>query len=179
VGRALPGCEIRVRDDAGKDLPAGEVGEVHIRGPVVMKGYWRGSDATAEVLRDGWLRTGDLGALDPDGDLRIVDRKKDLIIRGGYNVYPREVEEVLHEHPDIVEAAVIGVPDDRYGEEVAAVIALCPGAQITTAELRARAKERLSAYKVPQIVSVVDALPKGATGKILKRAIDRTELVRG
>ncbi|WP_329565320.1 long-chain-fatty-acid--CoA ligase [Streptomyces sp. NBC_01361] len=172
VGRALPGCAISVRDDDGRELPPGQVGEVHIKGPVVMKSYWNRPDATAEALRDGWLRTGDLGATDHDGDLRIVDRKKDLVIRGGYNVYPREVEEVLYEHPDIVEAAVIGVPDEFYGEEVAAVIAVRPGARLDVAELRAWAKERLSAYKVPHLVAVVDELPKGATGKILKRAID-------
>ncbi|MGX1668911.1 long-chain-fatty-acid--CoA ligase [Streptomyces sp. NPDC055400] len=172
VGQALPGCALSVRDDDGHELPPGQVGEVHIKGPVVMKGYWNRPDATAEALRDGWLRTGDLGATDDDGDLRIVDRKKDLVIRGGYNVYPREVEEVLYEHPDIVEAAVIGVPDEFYGEEVAAVIAVRPGARLGVAELRAWARERLSAYKVPHLLAVVDELPKGATGKILKRAID-------
>ncbi|MFD7293646.1 long-chain fatty acid--CoA ligase [Streptomyces sp. NPDC059897] len=174
VGRALPGCEVAVRDDAGAELPPGEVGEVHIKGPVVMKGYWNRPDATGEALdADGWLRTGDLGSLDAAGDLRIVDRKKDLVIRGGYNVYPREVEEVLYEHPDIVEAAVIGVPDPHYGEEVAAVVALRPGADaLDVRALRSWAKERLSAYKVPHLLAVVDELPKGATGKILKRAID-------
>lgn len=172
VGVAVPGCQVAVRGDDGADLPAGEVGEVHIRGPVVMKGYWNRPDATGEALRDGWLRTGDLGGLDADGDLRIVDRKKDLVIRGGYNVYPREVEEVLYEHPDIVEAAVIGIPDDHYGEEVAAAVALRPGTGLTADTLRAWAKERLSAYKVPHLIAMVDELPKGATGKILKRAID-------
>ncbi|MFI5658572.1 AMP-binding protein [Streptomyces sp. NPDC051684] len=173
VGRALPGCAVAVRDDTGADLPPGEVGEVHIKGPVVMKGYWNRPDATGEALdADGWLRTGDLGSLDAEGDLRIVDRKKDLVIRGGYNVYPREVEEVLYEHPDIVEAAVIGVPDPHYGEEVAAVVALRAGATLDVRELRSWAKERLSAYKVPHLLAVVDELPKGATGKILKRAID-------
>ncbi|MFH8572515.1 long-chain fatty acid--CoA ligase [Streptomyces sp. NPDC017993] len=176
VGRALPGCEVSVRGDDGAELPPGRIGEVHIKGPVVMKGYWNRPDATAEVLRDGRLATGDLGTIDADGDLRIVDRKKDLVIRGGYNVYPREVEEVLYEHPDIVEAAVIGVPDAHYGEEVAAVVALRPGARLDTADLRHWAKERLSAYKVPHLVAVVDALPKGPTGKILKRAIDPASL---
>ncbi|MEB8343761.1 long-chain-fatty-acid--CoA ligase [Streptomyces endophyticus] len=173
VGRALPSCAVAVRDDEGAELPPGEVGEVHIKGPVVMKGYWNRPDATGEALdADGWLRTGDLGSLDAEGDLRIVDRKKDLVIRGGYNVYPREVEEVLYEHPDIVEAAVIGVPDPHYGEEVAAVVALRPGAALDIQALRAWAKERLSAYKVPHLLAVVDELPKGATGKILKRGID-------
>jgi long-chain acyl-CoA synthetase len=137
-----------------------------------MSGYWNRPDATAETLVDGWLKTGDLGTMDADGDIRIVDRKKDLIIRGGYNVYPREVEEVLYEHPDVVEVAVIGVPDEHFGEEVAAVVALRPGAELDAAQFRAWAKERLSAYKVPRLIQVVETLPKGPTGKILKRAID-------
>jgi long-chain acyl-CoA synthetase len=156
-----------------KPVRTGEVGEVYVRGPVVMKGYWNRPDATAEALADGWLRTGDLGTRDGDGDLRIAGRKKDLLIRGGYNVYPREVEEVLYEHPDIVEAAVIGVPDEHYGEEVAAVLAPRPHAVLDPAALRAWAKQRLSAYKVPHLFVRVDQLPKGPTGKILKRAIDR------
>ena len=174
VGAALPGCEVEIRALDGAPLPAGEIGEVHLRGPVVMKGYWGRPEATAEVLQDGWLATGDLGRVDEAGELYIVDRKKELVIRGGYNVYPREVEEVLYEHPDVVEAAVVGVPHDHYGEEVAAAIALRPGATPDAAALRAWAKERLSAYKVPHLVAFVDTLPKGATGKILKRAIDRS-----
>jgi long-chain acyl-CoA synthetase len=178
VGIALPRCEAEVRGPDGQVVPTGEVGEVHLRGPVVMKGYWNRPDATAEALTpDGWLRTGDLGTQDADGDIRIVDRKKDLIIRGGYNVYPREVEEVLYEHPDVVEVAVIGVPDEHFGEEVAAVVALRAGAAWDAAAFRAWAKERLSAYKVPRLFQVVDALPKGPTGKILKRAIE-AEAVR-
>ncbi|WP_407547994.1 long-chain fatty acid--CoA ligase [Streptomyces sp. Pv4-95] len=176
VGRALPGCEVSVRGDDGAELPPGGIGEVYVKGPVVMKGYWNRPEATADVLHDGRLATGDLGTMDADGDLRIVDRKKDLVIRGGYNVYPREVEEVLYEHPDIVEAAVIGIPDAHYGEEVAAVVALRPGARLSGPDLRRWAKERLSAYKVPHVVAVVDELPKGPTGKILKRAIDPVAL---
>jgi len=173
VGIALPGCEVEIRGDDGAEVPIGEVGEIHIKGPVVMSGYWNRPEATAEVLDDdGWLKTGDLGTEDEDGDIRIVDRKKDLIIRGGYNVYPSEVEEVLYEHPDIVEVAVIGVPDEHFGEEVAAVIALRPGAELDPAALRAWAKERLSAYKVPRLFQTMETLPKGPTGKILKRAID-------
>jgi long-chain acyl-CoA synthetase len=173
VGRAVPGLRLEVRDPGGRPVPTGEVGEVWVTGPIVMKGYWRRPEATAEAIRDGWLRTGDLGTLDEDGDLRIVDRLKELIIRGGYNVYPREVEEALYQHPDIVEAAVIGVPDPTYGEEVAAAIVLRDGATLSTDELRTWAKERLSAYKVPHLVQVLPALPKGPSGKILKRAIDR------
>ena len=178
VGRAVPGMRLEIRDPAGRPVPAGEVGEVWVSGPIVMKGYWRRPEATAEAIRDGWLRTGDLGTLDEDGDLRIVDRLKELIIRGGYNVYPREVEEVLYQHPDIVEAAVIGVADPTYGEEVAAAIVLRDGATLSTNELRTWAKERLSAYKVPHLVQVLPALPKGPSGKVLKRAIDRDGLRR-
>jgi long-chain acyl-CoA synthetase len=173
VGIALPRCAVEVRDASGAAVPTGEVGEIHIKGPVVMSGYWNRPEATAEVLSpDGWLKTGDLATADEDGDIRIVDRVKDLIIRGGYNVYPREVEEVLYEHPDVVEVAVVGVPDDHFGEEVAAVLALAPGATFDADAFRAWAKERLSAYKVPRLFQVVDTLPKGPTGKILKRAID-------
>jgi len=166
---------LEVRDPDGNAVPTGEVGEVWVTGPIVMKGYWRNPEATADAIRDGWLRTGDLGTLDEDGDLRIVDRLKELIIRGGYNVYPREVEEVLYQHPDIVEAAVVGVADPTYGEEVAAAIVLREGATLSTDDLRTWAKERLSAYKVPHLVQVLPALPKGPSGKILKRAIDRDE----
>ncbi|GAA4701943.1 class I adenylate-forming enzyme family protein [Nocardioides conyzicola] len=175
VGRAVPGMRLEVRDPDGRPVPTGEVGEVWVSGPIVMKGYWRNPEASAEAIQDGWLRTGDLGTLDEDGDLRIVDRLKELIIRGGYNVYPREVEEVLYQHPDIVEAAVVGVADPTYGEEVAAAIVLRDGATLPTDELRTWAKERLSAYKVPHLVQVLPALPKGPSGKILKRAIDRAD----
>ena len=176
VGVALPRCEVQIRDEHGAELPAGEVGELYFRGPVVMKGYWKRPEATAEVLQDGWLLTGDLGLKDADGDVRIVGRKKDLVIRGGYNVYPLEVEEVLYQHPDIVEAAVIGIPDEHYGEEVAAVVVLRGGATPDTPALRDWAKQRLSAYKVPHLIVYVQALPKGATGKVLKRAIDRDSI---
>jgi long-chain acyl-CoA synthetase len=178
VGIALPRCAVEVRGDDGAEVPTGEIGEVHIKGPTVMSGYWGRPEATAEVLGDdGWLKTGDLGTADADGDIRIVDRKKDLVIRGGYNVYPREVEEVLYEHPDVVEVAVVGVPDEHLGEEVAAVLALVPGATFDATAFRAWAKQRLSAYKVPHVFQIVDALPKSPTGKILKRAID-TDMLR-
>ncbi len=178
VGIALPGGEVQIRLDDDSEAPVDEVGEVCYRGPSVMKGYWRRPEATAEALRGGWLRTGDLGTKDADGDVRIVGRKKELIIRGGYNVYPSEVEEVLYQHPDIVEAAVVGVPDDHLGEEVAAVVAVREGAHLELEPLRAWAKRSLSAYKVPHLLQVVDALPKGPTGKILKREID-VAAVRG
>lgn len=178
VGIPLPGCEVKVVDDSGVEVPRGTPGEVLIKGPVVMARYWGRPEATAETLRDGWLYSGDIGRLDEGGDLEIVDRKKDLVIRGGYNIYPREVEEVLYEHPDIVEAAVVGVPDDHYGEEVGAMVVLRPGATLQPDELRSWAKERLSAYKVPRLFAFVDTLPKGSTGKILKRAIDRNQMRR-
>ncbi|QGK68999.1 AMP-binding protein [Allosaccharopolyspora coralli] len=176
VGIPLPGTDVEIRNLDGEPVPAGDVGEVFLRGPSVMKGYWNRPDATAADLAGGWLRTGDLGRVDEDGYLYIVDRAKDLIIRGGYNVYPREVEEVLYEHPDIVEVAVLGVADDAYGEEVAAVVATRSGAPIDEDELRTWAKERLSPYKVPHRFRFVDTLPKGPSGKILKRAIDRDAL---
>jgi long-chain acyl-CoA synthetase len=172
VGVPLPGMQVRVVDPAGAELGPDLVGEVIIRGPQVMKGYYGRPEATAETLRDGWLYTGDLGLKDVDGDLRIVDRKKDLIIRGGYNVYPQEVEQVLYEHPDVVEVAVVGVKDAHLGEEVAAVVVLKSGAQTDPHALNAWAKTRLSAYKVPRLFRFSPALPQGATGKILKRGMD-------
>ncbi len=177
VGRAVPRTRLEVRDSAGNAAGPDEVGEIHILGPSVMKGYWRRPEDTASVLAaDGWLRTGDLGRFDADGELFIVDRLKDLIIRGGYNVYPAEVEEVLYDHPDIVEAAVIGVPDDYYGEEVAAVVVLREGVVLGSDEVIAWSRAHLSAYKIPRLVRFVDELPKGPSGKILKRAIDTTGL---
>jgi long-chain acyl-CoA synthetase len=136
-----------------------------------MKSYWSRPDATAEAVRDGWFRTGDVARRDEDGYYYIVDRKKDLIIRGGYNVYPREIEEVLYEHPSVAEAAVIGVPDESLGEEVAAAVALKPGASVSPEELREHVKKQVAGYKYPRRVWLVDALPKGPTGKILKREI--------
>lgn len=177
VGRALPGCELAIFDESREPLPLGEVGEVAIKGAVVMREYWNRPEATASVRHGDWFLTGDLGRMDEDGDLWIVDRKKDLVIRGGYNVYPREIEEVLYTHPDILEAAVVGVPDQRLGEEVAVVFAPRSGREIDPGALRVWLEEQLAAYKIPRIYSVVAALPKGATGKILKREIDRDELL--
>ncbi|MFE5485797.1 long-chain fatty acid--CoA ligase [Streptomyces sp. NPDC056527] len=147
------------------------VGELCVRGHNIMKGYLGRPEATAEALRDGWLRTGDLARVDEDGYYYIVDRKKDLIIRGGFNVYPREVEEVLYEHPTVAEAAVFGLPHPTLGEEVAAAVAPRPGADVTTDELREFVRERVAPYKYPREIKLVEALPKGATGKILKREI--------
>ena len=163
---------MRVIDDDGTEVPQGDVGEVAIRGHNVMKGYWRRAEATAEAIdADGWFKTGDMATVDEDGYFFIVDRKKEMIIRGGYNIYPREIEEVLYEHPDVLEAAVIGVPHDELGEEVAAAVALKPGAHATPGELRDFVKQRIAAYKYPRYVWLVDELPKGPTGKVLKREI--------
>jgi long-chain acyl-CoA synthetase len=172
VGIALPGTEVRIADGEGHELPDGEIGEIRIKGPMVMKGYWGRPEESTKTLRDEWLHTGDLARRDGDGDIEIVDRLKDMIVRGGYNVYPREVEEVLYRHPDIAEVAVVGVPDEHFGEEVGAAIALRPGAGADPQALRVWAKERLSAYKVPRLFTFQNDLPKGPTGKILKRAID-------
>jgi long-chain acyl-CoA synthetase len=171
IGTPVDGVEMKVVDDEGRDVPEGGVGEIVVRGHNVMKGYWQRPDATAETIRDGWLHTGDMATVDEDGYFFIVDRKKDLIIRGGYNVYPREVEEVIYEHPSVREAAVVGVPDDEYGEEVGAAIVLKDGATTTPEELQEFVKEQVAAYKYPRRVWLVDELPKGPTGKILKREI--------
>ncbi|WP_029089837.1 class I adenylate-forming enzyme family protein [Brevibacterium album] len=175
VGRPVGEQEVRVIGLDGSPVPAGEVGEVCIRGPVVMKGYWNRPEATAEVLSpDGWFRTGDLGRMDSDGYLFIVDRLKDLIIHGGYNVYPREVEEVLYEIPGVREAAVVGTPDEKYGQQVTAVLTRTAddaGAALTAEAVERAAREALAAYKIPRIVEFVEELPKGPSGKILKRAL--------
>jgi long-chain acyl-CoA synthetase len=172
IGTPIRGVELRVVDADGAELPQGEVGEVAIRGHNIMKGYLNKPEATAEAISaDGWFRTGDVGRMDSDGYFYIVDRTKDLIIRGGYNVYPREVEEVLYQHPGVAEAAVIGVPHPELGEEVGAAVALKPGAAVTVDELRAYVKSQVAGYKYPRRVWIVDALPKGPTGKILKREI--------
>jgi long-chain acyl-CoA synthetase len=176
IGTPVRGVEMRVVDDARAEVPRGEVGEIAIRGHNIMKGYWNKPEATADVIAaDGWFHTGDLGRVDEDGYYFIVDRKKDLIIRGGYNVYPREIEEVLYEHEDVAEAAVIGVSHPVLGEEVAAAVVLKPGATITTDELRSYVKGQLAAYKYPRHVWFVTTLPKGPTGKILKREIEVPE----
>jgi long-chain acyl-CoA synthetase len=173
IGLPLDGIQMRVVARDGTEVAQGDVGEIAIRGHNVMKGYWRRPEATAEVLdADGWFRTGDIGRVDEDGYFFVVDRKKELVIRGGYNVYPREIEEVLYEHPDVREAAVIGIPHDELGEEIGAAVALKDGADSSVADLRAFVKERVAAYKYPRHVWLVDELPKGPTGKILKREIE-------
>src|SRR6185437_10718395 len=178
TGRCCPsarrcgGCGCVWRTPRAGRCPGREhVGEIWIRGHNVMKGYLGRPEATAETLRGGWLHSGDLGYVDSDGFYFIVDRAKDLVIRGGYNVYPREIEEVLYAHPAIGEAAVIGKPDERLGEEVVAVVALRPGASATAAEIIAYTRERLAAYKYPREIRFMAELPKGPSGKILKTAL--------
>ena len=172
IGVPVRGCEMKLVDDDGKDVEQGEVGEIAIKGENVMKGYWGREDATKESIPDGWFRSGDMAKQDEDGYYFIVDRKKDLIIRGGYNVYPREVEEALYEHEAVAEVAVIGVPHDDLGEEVGAAVALKKGQSVDEDELREFAKERLAAYKYPRHLWIVDELPKGPTGKILRREVE-------
>jgi long-chain acyl-CoA synthetase len=171
VGQPLHGVEIRCVDDRDRPVPVGEPGEVVVRGHNVMKGYYKRPEATEEAMRNGWFHTGDIGMLDAEGYLSIVDRKKDLILRGGMNVYPRELEEVLLTHPAVSLAAVIGVPDDRLGEEILAVVVRKPDASLTEAELLAWCKEQFAAYKYPRRIEFRDRLPIGATGKILKREL--------
>jgi len=171
IGVPVRGVEMKLVDDEGKDVGDGEVGEIAIRGENVMKGYWQREQDTKDAIPDGWFRSGDMAKQDDDGYFFIVDRKKDLIIRGGYNVYPREVEEALYEHDAVAEVAVIGIPDDSMGEEVGAAVALKPGCEVDGEELQAFAKERLAAYKYPRAVWIVKELPKGPTGKILRREV--------
>ncbi len=171
IGTPIEGVEMRLANADGSDAPAGEIGEIAIRGHLLMKGYWNRPDATAEAIRDGWFFSGDLARMDDEGYFFIVDRSKDMIIRGGYNVYPREVEEALYEHPQIAEVAVIGVPHEHYGEEVVAYVVRTPGSDATEQQVQDFAKERVAAYKYPRQVHFIDALPKGATGKILKREL--------
>ena len=162
---------MRAVDVDGVDVPQGEVGEIAIRGHNVMKGYYNRSDATAEVMRDGWFRAGDLARRDADGYYYIVDRAKDMIIRGGLNVYPREVEEVLLTHDAVSLVAVVGVPHEALGEEVKAFVIKQPGAEVTEDELVAWCKEEMAAYKYPRVVEFRESLPMTATGKILKREL--------
>jgi long-chain acyl-CoA synthetase len=172
IGTPLEGVEMKVFDEDDNEVAQGEVGEIVIRGHNVMKGYWQRPEATAEAMRGGWFHSGDMARVDEEGYFYIVDRKKDLIIRGGYNVYPREVEEVLYEHPQIREAAVVGVPHEQWGEEIGAAIVVHDGEELAPEQVSAYVKERIAAYKYPRVVWFVDELPKGPTGKILKREIE-------
>jgi len=169
VGQPIPGVSVSIQGEADRMLPAGEVGEVCVQGPNVMVGYYKNPAETAETLRGGWLHTGDMGRLDTDGFLYIVERKKDLIIRGGFNIYPRDVEEVLYAHPKVAEAAVVGMPDPLMGEEVLAFVVIKPGETATPAEMIAFCQSRLARYKSPKEVRIVPSLPKSPIGKILRK----------
>lgn len=172
AGLPLPGVEIRVVDETGAPLPPDVVGEVAIRSPGVMLGYWRREEESrAAIDADGWMRSGDAGYIDADGYLFLHDRIKDMIVSGGENVYPAEVENALHAHPAVAEVAVIGVPDPRWGEAVKAVVVPRPGATIDAGEVIAFARERLAGYKTPKSVDIIDALPRNAAGKLLRRAL--------
>jgi len=172
VGRAVPGVEVRIVDvETGEVLPAGREGEIVARGASLMAGYWHDPDATARTVVDGWLHTGDVGVLDDDGYLRVVDRLKDLVIRGGFNVYPRDVEDALLEHPDVILAGVVGRPDPVLGEEVVAFVSLCEGAAVTGADVAAWARERVAAHKRPREVHVLDAIPLTSVGKLDRKTL--------
>ena len=171
VGEPVPGTEVRVVDESGSPLPTGQVGEIAVKGPQLMKGYLKNEEATKQAIRDGWLYTGDLGRMDKDGLLYIVDRKKDMIIRGGENVYPVEVEEVLYEIPEILEAAVVGVPHEVYGEVPKAFVVLKEGKQLTEAEVLTSCSKSLAKFKLPAEVEFIDNLPRNASGKVLKTTL--------
>jgi len=175
IGKPVEGVEVRFFDDDGNEVDQGEVGELTIKGPNVMAEYWNKAEETKEELRDGWFSTGDLGHIDEDGFVFIDDRKKDMIIRGGENVYPREIEEILHHHEAVEEAAVIGVEDERLGEEVAAAVVLKEGGDVSAEDLQEYVKGEVAKYKYPRKLFFLDELPKGPTGKILKREIEVPE----
>jgi fatty-acyl-CoA synthase len=168
-GRPVLGTEVRVVDDQDRPLPAGEIGEIVIRGPQLMRGYWNLDEATAEALRDGWMHTGDAGRFDAEGYLYIQDRVKDMIVSGAENVYPREIEEVLFQHPAVADAAVIGVPDERWGEVVKAILVLRDGAHVSADDIVAHCRGKLAGYKCPRSVDFLDVLPRNPSGKILKK----------
>jgi long-chain acyl-CoA synthetase len=171
VGRPFPGVEVRIVDDAGKEVPTGQEGELVVRGDNVSPGYFRNDEATRDAFKDGWLHTGDIARMDDDGYLYIVDRKKDLIIRGGFNIYPRDLEEVLVKHPAVAEVAVVGAPSEQMGEEVVAFVVPKPGAPAAEAELIGYCQEKLAKYKTPRRVVFIDALPRSGIGKVLKKAL--------
>src|SRR5437763_11787988 len=171
IGKPLPDIELRLLDESGDDVEDGDPGEIVVRGPNVLKGYWHEEAATEEAMQGGWFHTGDVAYEDEDGYLFIVDRKKDLIIVSGFNVYPREVEDVLYRHPKVAEAAVIGVPHPYTGEAVKAVVVLKPGERATEEEIIEFCKRSIARFKCPQMVEFVDQLPHTDTGKILRRRL--------
>jgi len=177
VGRPVAGCEVSIQDDSGAELPAGQDGEICVRSPGVMSGYWQATDSASTVLAGGWLHTGDIGHLDADGYLYVVDRKKDLILRGGFNVFPRDVEDVLLAHPAVALAGVVGRPDVRLGEEVVAFVSLRPDAAVTAEELTEHAKRHLAANKYPREITIVPMVPLTSVGKLDRKKL--RQWVRG
>ncbi|MDX1675915.1 MAG: AMP-binding protein, partial [Longimicrobiales bacterium] len=177
-GVPVPGTDMKIVDvETGeRELPIGEDGELCIRGPQVMAGYWDRPDETELVLRDGWVHTGDLARVDEDGFTYIVGRKKDMIVASGYNVYPDEVDQVLHAHPAVLEAATIGVPDPTRGETVKSFVVLRPDAETTTEEIREFCRKELAAYKVPRQIEIIAELPKSSMMKVLRRELRQREL---
>ena len=165
------GIEVRVVNERGEEVPQGEAGEILIRGETVMKGYWRDPEATKEVLKDGWFSTGDVARRDEDGFIYIVDRKKEMIISGGFNIYPREVEQAIESHPAVAEAAVIGVPDETWGEAVKALVVLKPNTSATAEEITELCRTKIASYKKPHSVEFVESLPKNFQGKIMRRTL--------
>jgi long-chain acyl-CoA synthetase len=177
IGLATPISDVRAVDEAGNDVGPGNIGELAVRGPNVIKGYWKKPEQTAAVLKDGWLRTGDIVRIDDEGFIHVLDRAKDMLIRGGENVYCVEVEDVLYQHPDVMDAAVIGIPHQVLGEEVGAIVQVTPGSTVTQEDLRAFVAKHLAAFKVPSRIELRnDPLPRNANGKILKRDL-KSELV--
>jgi long-chain acyl-CoA synthetase len=171
IGLPMTGTEMKIMDDQGRPLAAGEEGEIVIRGPQIMKGYWNKPEETASVLRDGWLHTGDVGYVDEDGYFWITDRKKDLIIKGGENISPRAIEEVLYSHPKVAEVAVVGMKDAVYGENIRAFLTLKPGEKATEEEILAYCRGRLAKFFLPQTVTFIPSFPKNLVGKILKKEL--------
>jgi long-chain acyl-CoA synthetase len=171
-------CRIVDVDTGTKEMPLGESGEILLRGPQLTKGYYKKPDETAQTFKEGWFHTGDIGYMDDEGYLFIVDRKKDMIIAGGFNIYPRDIDEVLYEHPKIQEACAVGIPDAYRGETVKAFVVVKPGKTLTEGEVIAHCKEKLTAYKVPKLVEFMDELPKSTVGKVLRRKLREMDMER-
>jgi long-chain acyl-CoA synthetase len=171
IGLALPGVDVRVVDEHGEDVEEGDPGEIVVRGPNVFAGYWRKPEETEAAFRDGWFRTGDVAYRDEDGYLHIVDRTKDLVIVSGFNVFPKEVEDAIAEHPSVAECTVIGIPDERTGEAVKALVVPAAGATLTSDEVLEQCRRRLARFKWPREVEIMTELPRHVTGKVIRRRL--------